>query len=258
MKKIGQFSVIVLLLCTLLPAVLEHSPAVVINYKKYLDLTRKYPENTRYHFELAMVLARMGKIETAGEEFKKIDELDSEYAPKILNLLEKTDATTPSLENDFKLGFCYYFLFEEATGRMELADRRIVRSKKSGDQEKIKRETAIKKELAPKAADLKEKALYRFKKISKKEPQDNFNAWGYTYMAVIRAIEKNWSEALRLCEKAVKIEPEAYAIRAAYMEALRQNGKGLAATGQFSKAYQLKSAQEKYERKLFGDAYYIE
>lgn len=237
---------------------MEHSPAVVINYKKYVDLTKKYPQNIRYHFELAMILARMGKIEAAGKEFKKVNELDENYGPKILKFLEKTDTTSPSLDNDFKLGFCYYFLFEETNGRMELADRRIARGKRDGNREKVNRETIIKKQLAPKAADLKEKALYRFKKISKKEPRDSFNAWGYTYMAVIKAIEKDWPEALRYCEKAVKIEPEAYAIRAAYMEALRQNGKGLAATGQLSKAYQLKSAQEKYERKLFGDAYYIE
>lgn len=258
MKKTTLSLLIILLFCSFLPAVMEHSPALIINYKKYVDLTKKHPQCTRYHFELAMVLARMGKIEAAGQEFKKINDLDENYASKILKSLEKTDAATPSLENDFKLGFCYYFLFEETHGRMELANRRIARGNRDNDKAKVNREKALKKQLAPKASVLKENALYRFRKISKKEPQDSFNAWGYTYMAVIKAIEKDWPEALKLCEKAVKREPESYAIRAAYMEALRQNGKGFTATAQLSKAYQLKSAQEKYERKIFGKEYYIE
>jgi len=92
-----------------------------------------------------------------------------------------------------------------------------------------------------------------FKSVAEKEPEDNINAWGYAYMAVIRAIEKDWSEAEKLCAQALKIEPDAYAIRAAYMEALKQNGNVFGAASQMALALKLKSEQDDYEQSLFND-----
>jgi predicted Zn-dependent protease len=77
----------------------------------------------------------------------------------------------------------------------------------------------------------------------------------YAYQAVIKSKIKAWPEAKVLCEKALNISPDSYAIRAAYAETLRQTGNLLAATGQISTAYKIKEAQQNYEKELLGDTY---
>ena len=200
----------------------------------------------------------MGKIEAAGSEFAKINELDEEYAKKIVKIMERINKKTLSWKNHFKLGFCYYFIYEELHGRMELAKRRIKRAKKSGDNEKLTREKQVIENITPTANIYKDNAIYYFRLVARKEPKDYYNAWGYTYMSVIKGIAKEWADAKKYSEKAIKILPDAYAIRAAYMETLRQNGNHLAATGQMASALKLKADQDKYEKELFGDEYYLE
>jgi tetratricopeptide (TPR) repeat protein len=236
---------------------MKHSVDTQLEYKKYRKLADKYPDDKRYLFEYAMVLAYMGKIEEAGLRLKHLDELDDQYAHKLVKVLEKTKTKTQQdWKKDFKLGFIYYFLFEEANGRVELAQRRIKRATERPDEFQPgtkENEESIIAEKTPLAEEYKKKALVRFEKVANKQPVDSINAWGYAYMAVIRGIEKDWKEAETLCSKALEIEPDAYAIRAAYMEAMRQNGNVLGAAGQMTLALRLKSEQEEYEKNLFGD-----
>ena len=95
--------------------------------------------------------------------------------------------------------------------------------------------------------------MANFYLVATKQPKDYVNAWGYAYMATVKAIEKDWKEARKLIEDAIAIEPNAWAIRAAYMEALRQNGNYIAATGQLTVALRLKSEQEAYDKKVFNE-----
>lgn len=235
---------------------MHHSAETVATYKNYYRLVKKNPENKRYLFEYAMILAQMGRVEDAGKELKHIDELDDQYAHKILVVLEQEKLRDlNNWKTRFKLGFVYYFLYEEAQGRVDLAKRRIKRVHERPNefpQGTLEREKDIIAEKAPLADDYRVKALFNFKRVAEKKPVSVANAWGYAYMGVIKAIEKDWPAAQNFCELALAIEPDAYAIRAAYMEALKQNGNPLAAASQMSTALSLKSAQEAYEKELLG------
>lgn len=255
MKKL--FIIFFLVLLSTKPgiAVIRHSTETIIDYKKYYVLTKKNPDNKYYHFEFAIVLAAMGKIEAANSEFAKISSLDDKYPFKLCSYLENVTRQNPSWKNNFKLGFCYYFLFDEFNGRIELAERRINRAKEKDDKERIKEQKNIIKETAPQANYYYQKALLCLQKVSNKKPINSINAMAYAYQAFMKSKIKSWTEAKELCEKGLDIAPNAYAIRAAYADTLRQTGNIFAATGQLSQAYKLKSAQENYEKELLGDAY---
>lgn len=236
-------------------AIVRYSPDNIFEYKKYSALVEKYPENKNYHFEFAILLASMGKIEAASKEFNKINALDENYAKKIIGTLRLNSQKYPSWKNFFKLGFCNYFLFDDLNGRIELAERRIRRAEEKGDRQRIKEQKQIIIELAPAANYHYQQALIYLQKTADKKPVNYINAMALTYQAVIKSKVKAWPEALSLCEKALTIAPDAYSIRAAYMEALRQNGNLIAATGQMSAALKLKTEQEKYEKEIFGSVY---
>jgi tetratricopeptide (TPR) repeat protein len=251
-----SLSLIILLGLVPAEAVMKHSAETQKEYLKYHALVQKSPRNKSYLFDYAMVLAYMGKIEEAGAELKTINELDDSYAHKLIKSLEKQkQKNLTDWHLRFKLGFVYYFLFEEANGRIELAQRRIKRVKEHPEEftaGTIEREEDIIQEKFPLANDYRNKALFNFQRVAEKEPHNNINAWGFAYMAVIKGIEKDWPAAVKFCEKALEIEPDAYAIRAAYMEALKQNGDLLGAAAQMTIALRLKSEQDAYEKELFG------
>ncbi|GBR72957.1 hypothetical protein NO1_0413 [Candidatus Termititenax aidoneus] len=253
-KKILVF----LLLCgILLAAPMRHNEKIKTDYLKYKQLTTQQPNNKDYLFEFAMILAAMGRIEQGGDTLKKINELDENYARAALGKLERSRAA--GQDNwwlRFKLGFVYYFLYEEDQGRIDQAKRRIKKNQDSpADQsgQIIARERALITERQPRANRYKEASLANFYLVATKQPEDYLNAWGYAYMATVKAIEKDWPEAKNLIETAVSIEPNAWAIRAAYMEALRQNGNLLAAAGQLTQALKLKAEQESYEKQAFHE-----
>ena len=238
-------------------AYMEHSPEIQTRYLKYKELTVQAPQNKEYLFEFAMTLAVMGRIEQGGEVLKKINELDDKYAQTVMQQLEAVRrAGKADWWVRFKLGFVYYFLYEETNGRIELAQRRIKRAKDNKPKNAssiISAETKVIEESQPQAAYYQEASLVNFNAVATKTPKDYLNAWGYAYMATVQGIAKQWPEAKRLCEEALKIEPNAYAIRAAYMEALRQTGNLLGATSQLSRAMSLKSEQEAYEKRIFRE-----
>jgi tetratricopeptide (TPR) repeat protein len=257
---------ITLLTCLLIAKIsfaeiLTHSPGIQSEYLKYHQKVFTDPQDKRALFDLAMTLAYMGKPEKAGKQLGKINELDNDYAYKILNILEnERTATNNNWRLDFKTGFVYYFLYEEAIGRIALSRRRIKRRENAPDNYENSEATIIfEKDLIAKKLPLAEKykkiSLAHFQTVADKIPQDNFNTWGYAYMAVVEAIEHNWPKAKELCEKALEITPNSYAIRAAYTEALRQNGDFFGALSQMTTAYRLRSEQEAYEKELFGEKY---
>lgn len=254
-----RYLLCILCIISSLGAVVKHTPETIAAYRKYHRLVATAPENKRYLFEYAMVLAQMGRIELAGEQLKKIDTLDDNYAHKLVTVLEQEkNRNLNNWQLRFKLGFVYYFLYEEAQGRIDLANRRIKKAKENPQKFKpgtIASEKEVISERQPLANDYRLKALFNFRKVAEKKPLTTANAWGYAYMAVIKAIEKDWVAAQTLCEKALELEPDAYAIRAAYMEALKQNGNPLAAASQMSTALTLRSQQEAYERELLGNEY---
>lgn len=254
-----RYIIFLLLILNSLWAVMKHSPQTIADYRKYHRLVKAQPEHKRYLFEYAMIMAQMGRIEAAGAQLKKIDALDDQYARKLLVVLEQEKSRNlNSWPIRFKLGFAYYFLYEEAQGRIDLANRRIKRARENPQKFKpgtVETEREIIRERQPIAEDYRLKALFNFKKVAEKKPVTTANAWGYAYMAVIKAIEKDWPAAQRLCEQALEIEPDAYAIRAAYMEALKQNGNPFAAAAQMSTALSMKAKQESYEKELLGNEY---
>ncbi|GBR76345.1 hypothetical protein NO2_0907 [Candidatus Termititenax persephonae] len=238
-------------------APLKHSPEIRTDYLKYKQLTEAQPHNKEYLFEFAMRLAVMGRVEQGGAVLKRIDELDDSYARTVLRRLEAERAA--GRDNwwlRFKLGFVYYFLYEADQGRVDLANRRIKKNqtKPTADSGSvIAAERALIAQRQPRANRYKEASLANFYLVAVKKPEDYLNAWGYAYMATVKAIEQDWAEAKDLIERAVAIEPNAWAIRAAYMEALRQNGNYMAAAAQMSMALKLKSEQEAYEKKVFDE-----
>lgn len=254
-KKLAIFLVIFILQALPLFAVVRYSQSTIIDYKKYFSLTSQYPNSKYYHFEFAMVLASMGKIEAAGKEFSKINDLDDTYPKKIIKYLESQATQYPSWKNHFKLGFCYYFIFDDLNGRLELAERRVKRAKEKGEKEKVKAQKNIIAEVAPQANYYYQRAIISFQKVIEKRPLNDITALAYAYQAVIKSKIHSWDEAKNLCEKALALSPDAYAIRAAYAETLRQTGNMLGATGQLSTAYKLKEAQATYEKETFGNAY---
>ncbi|MDR1453875.1 MAG: hypothetical protein LBJ25_07895 [Candidatus Margulisbacteria bacterium] len=241
----------------LLAAPMQHSEKIRADYLKYKQLLAKQPDNKETLFEFAMILAAMGRIEQGGDTLKKINELDENYARTALGKLERV--RTSGQDNwwlRFKLGFVYYFLYEEDQGRIAQAQRRIKKNQDNPDDQSgqtIARERAVITERQPRANRYKEASLANFYLVATKQPEDYLNAWGYAYMATVKAIEQDWAEAKNLIEDAMAIEPNAWAIHAAYMEALRQNGNLIAAAGQLTKALKLKSEQENYEKKVFNE-----
>jgi tetratricopeptide (TPR) repeat protein len=256
MWKIGW--IVILIICSAVRAApLKHAPQISANYLKYKQLTAQEPQNKDYLFELALNLAVMGRIEQAGATLKEIDRLDDNYARTTLKKLEAARHADPAdWWVRFKLGFVYYFLYEEAQGRIELAERRIKRTQNNDPGESgriISAEHAVIAERLPQASYYRTAALANFYAVASKTPDDYLNAWGYAYMAVVQALAKEWQEAKRLCELALKIEPNAYAIHAAYMETLRQTGNLPGAARELAKALSLKSEQEAYDKKVFNE-----
>lgn len=250
--------ILILIICSFsLGAVMQHHPEVQANYLKYKQLSAQNPTNKEYLFEFAMNLAIMGRIEQSGAVLKQINELDDNYAKTAMNQLESVRrAGKATWWTKFKLGFVYYFLYEEAIGRIDLANRRIKRARDNKPEDMdsiIATEKAVIAEREPVAQYYKDASLANFYDVARKTPKDYRNAWGYAYMAAVHGVAKEWQDAKALCEMALEIEGDAYAIRAAYMEALRQNGNLLAATGQLSKALALRSEQENYEKELFNE-----
>lgn len=258
MKKIILIALLLLWPLTA-SAVMKHSPQNITLYKKYYNLVRQEPANKRALFEYSIILALMGRVEQAGTYLRKINELDENYAHTLVKALEQEkNRDINNWRIRFKLGFTYYFLFEEAHGRIALAERRLERAKENPrkyDRETLDREKDIIQEFVPLAEDYYAKALFNFKRVAEKKPLDGNNAWGYAYIAVIKGIADEWGEARDYCEKALEITPDAYALRAAYMEALKRNGNTVGAAAQMTTALSLKSEQDTYEKKLLGQYY---
>lgn len=254
MKKFYRILLIIIILFSTTLAVAKISTTTQFDYKKYKKLSAKYPEKPRYLFEYAMVLAYMGRVEDGGKALGKIADIDPDYAVKIVKYLELYKKKHPDdWKNNFKLGFTYYFLYEEANGRLLIAYKRIKRAKENGDNDLLETESQIAKDKEVYAASYRKRSLTHLELVAEKEPVNEINAWGYTYMSVVEGISEDWETAEEYCKKALKIEPDAYAIRAAYMEVLKKLGRKVAATGQLAMALKLKVEQDRYEKKLFGD-----
>jgi len=209
MKRISVF---IIFLMTLLFAVAEISPEVQLDYKKYKNYVSLKPNDPDYHFNFAMTLAYIGRVDQAMAEMTKVTKLDKKYTSKSkARLLKKLRKNPNNWKNNFRMGFIYYFLKND-------------------------------------------KRAYDFLElVSKKEPVDVINAWAYGYMAVVRGNQNRWTDALKLSKKAIEIEPDGYALRAAYMEALSQNRQTAQASIQLAIALKLKVQQENYEANLFNE-----
>jgi len=110
MKKSILLIIFMLLMVSPSLAIVKHSTETIIDYKKYYTLIQKYPQSKYYHFEFAIILASMGKIESAGKEFNIINQIDESYANKMVNYLENQVKLKPDWKNYFRLGFCYFFI----------------------------------------------------------------------------------------------------------------------------------------------------
>jgi len=253
MKK---FITIIVLLFFINPvfAVMEYSQELKDMYfKTYQAMQIPTPDNDTI-FDHAMTLTYMGKIQEAGNYLKQIDENDESYKYKVLDRLNKIEKTTPTQDWQFnmKMGLVYYFLFEEAHGKILLYTRRISRGKRDNDKKRVEVNRKRRSEMWPVKEKYFQKSSHYFEKVASKKPVNSMNAWGYAYQAVLNAVNEDWQISKQLCEAAIEIEPDAYALRAAYMEALRQTGNYFGALNEMRIAYAKKDQQEAYEKKIFG------
>jgi hypothetical protein len=235
-------------------AVMEYSKELQNMYRStYKAMQVPTPDNDTI-FNYAMTLTYMGKIQSAGKYLKLIDSKDEAYKYKVLERLTKKEEKNPDQDWQFnmKMGLVYYFLFEEAHGKILLYTRRISRGKRDNNKEKITVNRERRRKMWPIKDKYFAKSSHYFDKVARKKPVTSMNAWGYAYQAVLNAVNEDWKISKMFCEKALDIEPDAYALRAAYMEALRQTGNYFGAINEMRIAYAKKDQQEEYERKIFG------
>ncbi len=256
MFKFQKLLIIAIVINSQLWAIMEYSPELQQMYRESSAkmITTSVSLDTK--MEHAMVLTYMGKVEEAGALLKEIDREDDNYKHSLRARLVAEELASPNLASDWqhniKLGFVTYFLAEEAHGKIELYTRRIARGKRDKNQQKIDKGRSDRKKMWPIYNCYWKSSYDYFQRVANKEPKDSMNAWGYSYQAVLYAMDKDWQKAKDYCEKALAIEPDAYGIRAAYMEAVRQTGSYLIAMSEMRKAFALRDKQQKYEKKLFG------
>jgi len=240
-------------------ALMQYSPVIQESYLKYRNLENNYPDDLDIKFQYAMILASMGKLEDWLDVLKQIDELDSEYKFKVVDILSLPVSSNNILvqdqdwQLDFKYGIVYLFLFKDAHGKIVLFNRRIERAQEKQDWEKVSEQKKFRKKIITEAIAYKLKAKEYLNAVAIKEPQDSYNAWGYAYQAAIMGMEDDWTRARKYCERALAIESDAYAIRAAYMEILKQSGDYLGFLKEFTTTIGLRSQQQAYEKELFNN-----
>jgi len=235
-------------------AAMEYSLQLQEMYKKtYQAMQVPTPDNDTI-FDYAMTLTYMGKIQSAGKYLKQINKIDRGYKYQTLKELEAIEAKNPTQNWEFnmKMGLVYYFLFEDAHGKIALYNRRIDRGKRDHNQDKIDKNRKSRSKMKPIKNKYFLKSSHYFNKVAEKHPQDSMNAWGYAYRAVLHGVDNEWKDAKKLCESALEVAPDAYALHAAYMEALRQTGNFFGAVNEMRIAYAKKDEQEAYERKILG------
>lgn len=79
-------------------------------YLYWQSMVEKYPNGPISNFNLAMVMAYMGKVEEGSVLINKVAELDPDIVPRLIDIYEKKLAKEPdNWRYDFRLGFIYYF-----------------------------------------------------------------------------------------------------------------------------------------------------
>ncbi len=194
-------------------AVYELTTEVQKEYLANKKLIQKNPKSALFHFNYAVTLAYMGKIEEGASALNKVTELDNKFVKKNLTAFILAVKKAPQdYRVRFRLAFLYYFNndFDKAYRELEIVS-------KDADESYLQ------------AWAMGCMAVIRGDK------------------------QKRWKEALELVNRALDYEPEACGLHAAVAIALKENGNTMAAIGSLMKALQLRGDFEKYERKTFGE-----
>jgi len=193
-------------------AIAKIHPDLEAEYLHYLDLVKKNPQDPLAHYNLSITCAYIGRVEEAWNELKIINKLDKNYAVQAISIFSKKVRQNPSdWKARFRLAFAYYFYKEK---------------------------------------NAQEKAYLELEKIAKMEPIGAKNAWAYGYMAVMDGKKENWEEAIKLCKKALEIEPEAAAINFALGQAYLKTGHSIKATYRILRALRLRWLERVFGPKL--------
>jgi Flp pilus assembly protein TadD len=96
-----------------------------------------------------------------------------------------------------------------------------------------------------------EPALRTLGAVAERRPPGQMNAWALAYMAVIKGEQQQWAQAEELVRRALRLEPDAYALHAALAAALKAQGQLFAAVREYFIALQDRRDFEAYEKSLW-------
>ncbi|MFA5878615.1 MAG: tetratricopeptide repeat protein [Candidatus Margulisiibacteriota bacterium] len=112
MKKIC-FAILLLSFCLtniIFAQGFELSNADVVELQKNLEIAKANPQSAAAFFELAMTYAHTGLVLQGFDALKKVDQLDRNYASKVIAKYEPLTKKYPDdWKNWFKLAFGYFF-----------------------------------------------------------------------------------------------------------------------------------------------------
>lgn len=136
------------------------------------------PQDPHAHFDMAMGLARTSRLEEGWASLKKVNELDPEYADKVIARYAPLVEENPqNIEAQFRLAFGHYF-----KGLMIAEQGQVEEAKES-----------------------KLQAKQAFLNIIETDPQ---YVWGYNYLAYLQAEEGDLPGAVTTLKKAIEVEPD--------------------------------------------------
>jgi tetratricopeptide (TPR) repeat protein len=91
-------------------AIPKISQDILFEHAKYKYMVEKNPQDPWAHFNLAVTYAYMGKLELGLEALGKVDKLDKQFAPKVIDRYERATKKSPDdWRLRFRLAFAYYF-----------------------------------------------------------------------------------------------------------------------------------------------------
>lgn len=98
--------------------------------------------------------------------------------------------------------------------------------------------------------DDKDLALKSFEKVTELNPK---NAWGFGFVALLKGEQKKYNEVIKICDHALKIEPNGTALHFLQAEAYRQKKQYLKVFRKSITIVNLKAAEAKYRPTPFTD-----
>jgi tetratricopeptide (TPR) repeat protein len=188
------------------PSILKQKQELLRELTERKTYLAQHPADPDAHFELAMAMAYTGYLEEGWNELLKVNDLDKEYAPKVIKKFGAIVEQEPdNWKARFRLAFGYYF-----DGYL------------NKEQELVQ----------------KNKAIEQFEKILEKYPD---NIWAYNYLGYVYADKGNIPRAIAIWKKSISLDPTVAATHFVLGHAYLRTGRYVDGVSEVGLALRLKT-----------------